>query len=377
MESGINMREATQPKLSIILPVYNGEEYIEQTINLLINATYRNIELLLIDDGSKDNSLKICKKYETSDHRVKVYHKENEGVAAARNYGMAHATGDYIAFCDQDDEISSQMYEKMMKRIIKDGSQAAICGTCRKKRNGEKVVFEKFEDDVFEKENIIEKLLLPMLFKGFAEYGNDRINIYTSIWKCVISKELIDKKELKFYGFVNYEDDLIMLIQLFLNAERISTLSDILYDWNTNVKSETFRCRQRYIEDLEQRQQNLMNYIQKQLEMKDIDDIIIRKHRYTLSCRNVLLLLDNFTVSEEKLGAKLKKINRSESVCYIQTTKDIVKPQKGFVRNTIIIFLIRKKHIWTAYFLNTIIDRIRFYVEKYQITEALERKMKR
>jgi glycosyltransferase involved in cell wall biosynthesis len=332
---------------------------------------------VIVDDGSKDNSLQICQEYAASDSRVKVYHKENEGVAAARNYGIAHAAGEYIGFCDQDDEVSDKMYEIMMARLLRDKSQAVICGSYRKKADGEKIVFEYFKDDVFEKEQIIEKLLLPMLFNGFAEYGNENISIYMTIWKCIISKRLIDEKNLMFRKFVNYEDDLIMLIQLFLNSERISTVSDILYFWNTNLKSETYRCRKKHVEDLELRQQKLIGYIKGQLENGKISDEIINKYTYVAECRNALLLLDNLSTAGESLKSKLNKIMKSKSVRHIQNAESPVKARKGYIRNMVIIPLIRKRHILMAYSLNSLINVMRFQAEKYKITEKMERGLKR
>ena len=115
-------------KLSIIIPIYNGENYIQSTIHSVLNSSYQNLEILLIDDGSTDHSLELCQREADLDSRIKVYHKENEGIACTRNYGLRHAYGEYIGFCDQDDEISCKMYTIMMHRIITDGSQAAICG---------------------------------------------------------------------------------------------------------------------------------------------------------------------------------------------------------------------------------------------------------
>lgn len=124
----------TNPKLSIIIPIYNGSLYLETTVRSILASSYANLELLLIDDGSTDASLTICKALATSDTRIKVYHKTNSGIANTRNYGLDHATGDYISFCDQDDEVSEEMYQKMLNRIIQDGSQAAICGCYRQKK---------------------------------------------------------------------------------------------------------------------------------------------------------------------------------------------------------------------------------------------------
>ncbi|MBD5503514.1 MAG: glycosyltransferase family 2 protein [Lachnospiraceae bacterium] len=364
-------------KLSIIIPVYNGENHIKNTVRNLLHSSYQNLELLLIDDGSTDGSFALCKKLAGSDSRIKVYHKENGGIVDARNYGLDHATGEYIGFCDQDDEVSEEMYQKMLTRIVSDGSQAAICGCYRRKKSGGLVAFEKYTDDVFEKQTIREKLLLPMLFKGFAAYDNKNISIYTAIWKCIISKQLIDEKKMRFSGFVNYEDDFIMLLQLFLQADRISTLSDILYYWTTNIHSEMHRSIGRYLNDLESRQHNLINYVTKALAENGVSSEIISQYIYVQQCRNALLQLDNLAaLNGHKSIRKIKELRGCDSIIYIQNASDIVPPGKGFVRNAIIIPMLRRKHLVNAYFLNQLIDMIRFFVEKYQVTEILERRMK-
>lgn len=365
------------PKLSIIVPVYNGENHIKNTVQNLLNSSYRNLELLLIDDGSADGSLALCQKLAETDSRIKVYHKENGGIVDARNYGLDRATGEYIGFCDQDDEVSHEMYRKMIDRIITDHSQAAICGCYRQKKSGGRVAFEKYTDDVFEKQSIREKLLFPMLFNGFAIYNNKDISIYTAIWKCIISKQLMDEKKMRFTAFVNYEDDFIMLLQLFLQADRISTLSDILYYWATNMHSEMHRSIGRYLNDLESRQRNLINYVTKFLAENSVSSEIISQYIYVQQCRNALLQLDNLVaLNGHKTIRKIKELRSRDSILYIQNAPNVVPPAKGFVRNTVIIPMLRKKHLLTAYFLNQLIDIIRYFVEKYHITETLERRMK-
>ena len=365
-------------KLSIIIPVYNGEKYIARTVENVLHSSYRSLEILLIDDGSTDHSPALCDRLAESDSRIKVYHKTNGGIADARNYGLDLATGDYIGFCDQDDEISSDMYQKMMHRIIADRSQAALCGCCRQKRNGDRVVFEQYTDDVLEMQFIRKKLLLPMLFKGFALFDNPEISIYTSIWKCIISKQLIDQYKMRFHIFINYEDDFIMLLQLLLHADRISTLPDILYLWNTNIDSETHRSAGRYLNDLESRQQTFMNYVTNLLSENNIAPEIIEQYTYVQQCRNALLQLDNLSaLNDRKTIHTIKMLLACSSISYICSVRDTVPSAKGFIRNTVIIPLLQRKHIVTAYLMNQLINSIRFFVEKYQITERLERRLKK
>lgn len=365
------------PKLSIIIPVYNGAHYIENTVRSILNSSYPNLELLLIDDGSTDDSLMVCNQMAASDPRIKVYHKTNSGIADARNYGLDHAIGDYIGFCDQDDEINPEMYRRMLGRLATDNSQAAICGCYRQKRNGERVIFEKFTDMVYENSQIKNKLLLPMLFKGFAAYDNPEITIYSTIWNCTISRQLIVEKGMRFRSFVSYEDDLIMLLQFLLQSDRISTLSDVLYYWNTNVHSEIHRSAVRYLPDLEVRQQNLVNFITESLSRNKISPEIINQYRYVQQCRNALLQLDNAAAqSSRNFLSKIRELRNCSSILYLQSAPDRVNPAKGFVRNTVILPLLRRKHVAAAYLMNRAINAVRFFVEKYHITEKLERKIK-
>ena len=95
------------PKISVIVPVYNAEQYLPHCIDSILAQTFTDFELLLIDDGSKDNSSKICDEYEEKDKRVKVFHKKNGGVSSARNLGLDKAHGEWICFCDSDDCLKS------------------------------------------------------------------------------------------------------------------------------------------------------------------------------------------------------------------------------------------------------------------------------
>lgn len=114
-------------KLSIVVPIYNAEEYLEECIESIINQTFHDFELILVNDGSKDNSLLIAKKWANKDIRIKIIDKENEGVSSARNQGIKIAQGEYIGFVDSDDYINAYMYEKLIKSIEDTNSDIAIC----------------------------------------------------------------------------------------------------------------------------------------------------------------------------------------------------------------------------------------------------------
>ena len=112
---------------SVIIPIYNSEEYLARCIDSVLAQTAGDFELILVDDGSKDRSGDICKEYQEKDSRIKYIRKENAGVSAARNTGIEYATGAYIGFIDSDDEISPDMYENLLTAATRSGADIAVC----------------------------------------------------------------------------------------------------------------------------------------------------------------------------------------------------------------------------------------------------------
>lgn len=119
-----------KPLISIITPVYNAEKYLDECIQSVVNQTYKNIELILINDGSKDRSLEICNKWANIDNRVVVIDKPNGGVATARNKGLEIAKGQLIGFVDNDDTIVPNMYETMYQDMIDNDADIVMCNSC-------------------------------------------------------------------------------------------------------------------------------------------------------------------------------------------------------------------------------------------------------
>lgn len=115
-------------RVSIIVPIYQAEKHLHKCIESIINQTYGELEILLIDDGSKDGSLELCKQYQAIDHRIKVLSQTNKGVSATRNRGIREATGDYILFVDSDDYIEKQMIEYMVEKAGSYYNEIVFCG---------------------------------------------------------------------------------------------------------------------------------------------------------------------------------------------------------------------------------------------------------
>ena len=128
-------KDKSDKLISIIVPVYNVENYLKKCVYSILNQSYKNLEVILVNDGSTDNSGKICDELSREDSRIKVYHKDNGGLSDARNYGVAKANGEYVGFVDSDDYIDQYMYENLYKAIRKYNTQIAECGITRVYKN--------------------------------------------------------------------------------------------------------------------------------------------------------------------------------------------------------------------------------------------------
>jgi len=147
--------------ISIIIPIYNSEKYLPKCIESLRTQSYRNIEIILVNDGSTDGCAEICDEYQKKDDRIKVYHKKNEGVAAARNDGLDLAKGKYITFVDSDDFVSVDYCEKLLITLQRNEAQIAICRIHDFKENDEIIMKDtEYMEDKFNSEETISNLII-------------------------------------------------------------------------------------------------------------------------------------------------------------------------------------------------------------------------
>lgn len=146
--------------ISIIVPVYNVEKYLENCINSILNQTYNNIEIVLVDDGSTDNSGKICNDYLASDKRIKVIHKKNGGLSSARNAGIDNSNGKYITFIDSDDDIEKDYVEYLYNLIKKYNTEMSICTYSIKINNNIKDnIGKNYEECLLDTKECLKRLL--------------------------------------------------------------------------------------------------------------------------------------------------------------------------------------------------------------------------
>lgn len=218
--------------ISIVVPIYNVENYLEKCIKTLINQTYKNIEIILVDDGSKDSSGEICNEYQKKDERIKVIHKENGGLSDARNAGIKEATGKYIAFLDADDYVDYTMYEKLYNVIKEENAEIAICGYSRINEKDKEMPYP-LEVKKYKKDRSI---LYNMI--GTLPKDSEDINIGMSVWKCLYNLEVIKKNNLYFRSERVYiSEDIVFQIEYFEFVNKVALLGDPLYKYRYNEVS--------------------------------------------------------------------------------------------------------------------------------------------
>jgi glycosyltransferase involved in cell wall biosynthesis len=211
------------PKISIIVPIYNVEKYLHRCIDSILSQTFVDFEVLLIDDGSPDNSGKICEEYATKDSRIQVFHKTNQGVSSARQLGIEQAKGEYSIHVDGDDWIEYDMLENLYKTAINEHAKMVLCDFSTYNKRKLSVINQKptslFSDDV-----------ICNILTG---------KLTGSTCNKLIKHSLYKEYNILFPKDINYCEDAYVIIKILLNIEIISYLSKSYYNYVIHSQSIT------------------------------------------------------------------------------------------------------------------------------------------
>ncbi len=211
-------------KVSVVVPIYNAENYLEQCLDSIITQTLKDIEIILIDDGSTDGSAEICKKY-LSDSRVSYYHKENEGLAAARDDGMMRANGEYIGFVDSDDWIRPCMYEKMYTAAKTNDSDVVFCN-CIENEDGH-IFTPEMPDGAYNRQTIMEEIL-PKTLAYVGKNGTKRAIRWSNCLR-IYKNETLKKNHIRFDRRLRRSQDLQLTYEATLAAQNYYYIGEPLY----------------------------------------------------------------------------------------------------------------------------------------------------
>ena len=227
------------PLISVIIPVYKVEAYLEKCLNSVINQTYSNLEIIVIDDGSPDNSGNIADLFAKKDSRISVIHKKNEGLSAARNTGISIATGEWISFVDSDDWLELNMYEFLIQAIEEIDIDLIIFKGYRDYDNSKYEEINSFENDFFTTDkDIINRLQLATMYFTYAPFSP---SVQGYPWNKLIRTGLIKDNELSFSTNVRANEDIIFNLHLFQHALKVQYCNISLYHYRYNETGITIK----------------------------------------------------------------------------------------------------------------------------------------
>lgn len=212
--------------VTVIVPVYNVESYLAKCLDSVVGQTYRNLQIILVNDGTKDNSLEICEKYARDDSRIIIINKQNGGLSSARNKGMEYAEGEYCYFMDSDDYIESDLIEKAVAKMESEAADMVVFGIERFREEDGGVA------ETFEPEERVYELADPRQRFEFIAREYYQCHVAFEVWNKLYRMDIIKKYGIQFEdNRVIFSEDVCFLSYYLLHACRIVSMSDKLYHY--------------------------------------------------------------------------------------------------------------------------------------------------
>jgi glycosyltransferase involved in cell wall biosynthesis len=263
------------PLISVIIPVYNTEKYLRRCINGVLSQTFTDFECILIDDGSTDDSPAMCDAYKDNDDRIRVIHKKNEGISAARQLGIEEAKGKYSIHVDSDDTIDKDMFSGIYNKIVSDGADILLMDYYENYPSGKQIYRHQTKDN----DGVAtEKLLNDIL----------RQNVQSCLWLFLIKHDLYAENNIKFAKNINYGEDTLVITELLLKKPRITTLSRAYYHHYLNKDSFTGK-------------KNKNKYYNRILFLDSLDNLLKKNSRQdlTTNTRNIFKINTKYEMLSE------------------------------------------------------------------------------
>lgn len=219
--------------ISIVIPIYNIEKYLVQCIESIVEQTYSDIEIVLVDDGSTDNSGAICDEYAGRDDRIKVIHKSNGGLVSARKAGLSASSGDLIVCVDGDDWIEPDMVSRMADVMLRENADIVLCGFFENTGSAERQVKHGVSSGKYNKADLTEKIYPDM-------FGDDfRWKLFPYIWGKLFRRACLIEPQMQVDNRITMGEDVVCMYPCFLRAESIFIMDEALYHYRQSVGSMT------------------------------------------------------------------------------------------------------------------------------------------
>ena len=226
------------PVISIIIPFFDGGAYIENTVASILKSTLSDMEVIIIDDGSPGETGKICDDLADKYEKVRAVHKENGGIADARNRGVQEAKGKYIAFVDQDDTMAPDMYRALVDYAEQYGSEVTISNFFYKDdETGEEEIADFIDQNRLLRGDEIKELRKWLVMGEVLPVPE--IRVPSCIWNCIISTDFVRAHRICFESFIRYDDDYVFLLRCLAGSKTVYLCRDAYYKWRVHAASES------------------------------------------------------------------------------------------------------------------------------------------
>ena len=287
------------PLLSVIIPVYNAEHYLEDCLESVCGQSFRNMEIICVDDGSTDSSKKILNRVSNRDSRVRVYTKNNGGLSSARNYGIEQASGDFIAFVDADDMVLPSMYTAMIEAMIRFNLDMAGCS------------FTTYPSGEVKKYSLKTGRIMDFASLLSTDQHIESSNDLCFVWRYLFCRQLIGS--VRFREDIRFAEDMIFVTELMGRSEKILLMDMPYYQYRTDNPNSLMRnrCNLDRLEAIPLGWNEKMDQIQR-FRMDDYSPCSSDLARYTL--RNLLpMMMEALPAEAGKEG--IRKIISTEMLC--------------------------------------------------------------
>lgn len=285
--------------VSIVVPIYNVEKYLDRCINSIINQTYKNIEIILVDDGSPDNCPKMCDEWAQKDNRIKVVHKTNAGLGMARNTGMENASGKYIFFFDSDDYIAETIVEKCVARATKDKSEVVMFGHIDAYDDGRLVERHIPTEKLTYNGDDVVNVVLPSLFSYSLGFGVSACKMFNL--DVLRKHNIVFKSEREIIS-----EDAFFSLELYPKITAVSIVPDGLYYYykRTGSLSTSFK------EDRQERNDLFLTTCLDYIRKENLPDVVAThiKARYHGITLGAMMQIEKSSLDRKSKKAKLKQI---------------------------------------------------------------------
>lgn len=319
--------------ISVIVPIYNSQKYLSECVESVLKQTYSNFELLLIDDGSTDDSLKICNSFKEKDNRIKVFHHVNQGVSYTRNRGISLSIGDYIAFVDADDMIMPEYLEKLLKAINSSNpcqKTISFCKFYRLLKNGNKSEYIEYYENLKEGNHNIELTINDVLIG----------KLFGSICRMLIPTCLIKSNNIIFSDCKVREDQLF-LFDLISYSDKLVECDEFLYIYRYDVDS----VSNRYIKNLVADQSIYLKTFNEKLNTYKLNDFL-EKELFEIAVMNVWISQYKNSAKSDNYYEEMKNIKTSEYFNYPISTNTLNKWLSTTGKTNKIVFKLAKRKLY-------------------------------